>query len=107
MLLYGLSIAARYYASLWGQFGALAEAGIGYVHLPALGNPKDNRKPFRLGDPASRQRFRARLRDESASRALDHIAGLLDRGAVAVLCFERGHEHCHRHLVAEAVLQAR
>jgi hypothetical protein len=26
---------------------ALGEAGIGYVHLPALGNPKDNREPFR------------------------------------------------------------
>jgi uncharacterized protein (DUF488 family) len=86
---------------------ALAEAGIDYVHLPALGNPKDNREPFRLGDPASRQRFRTRLRDQDASQALDHIAELLDGGAVAVLCFERSHEICHRHLVTEAVLQAR
>ena len=86
---------------------ALAEAGIDYVHLPALGNPKDNREPFRAGDPASRRRFRARLRDETASQALEHIAELLEGGAVAVLCFERSHDHCHRHLVAEAVLQAR
>jgi hypothetical protein len=26
---------------------ALADAGIDYMHLPALGNPKDNRQPFR------------------------------------------------------------
>jgi uncharacterized protein (DUF488 family) len=86
---------------------ALAEAGIDYVHLPALGNPKDNREPFRTGDPASRRRFRARLRDETASQALEHIAELLEGGAVAVLCFERSHEHCHRHLVTDAVLEAR
>jgi uncharacterized protein (DUF488 family) len=86
---------------------ALAEAGIDYVHLPALGNPKDNRELFRTGDPASRQRFRALLRDEIALQALDHITELLEGGAVAVLCFERSHEHCHRHLVAEAVLEAR
>jgi Protein of unknown function, DUF488 len=48
---------------------ALADAGIDYMHLPALGNPKDNRQPFRTGDAASRQRFRARLNDEvEASR---------------------------------------
>ena len=86
---------------------ALAEAGIDYVHLPALGNPRNNRGPFRTDDPASRQRFRALLHDEIALRALDHIAELLEDGAVAVLCFERSHEHCHRHLVAEAVLEVR
>lgn len=85
---------------------ALATAGIDYVHLPALGNPKDNREPFRTGDPASRQRFRAMLHNEIASQALDQIAELLEGRAVAVLCFERSHENCHRHLVAEAVLEA-
>lgn len=84
----------------------LAEADIAYVHLPALGNPKENREPFRMGDLASHERFRALLDDEGAMQALDHIAGFLDDGAVAVLCFERSHEDCHRHLIAEAVLDA-
>jgi hypothetical protein len=53
---------------------ALADAGIDYMHLPALGNPKDNRQPFRTGDAASRQRFRARLNDEVAMQAVNHIA---------------------------------
>lgn len=87
--------------------GALGDAGIGYVHLPALGNPKDNREPFRSGDPASRDRFRALLHDQVALQAIDHIAELLDGGAVAVLCFEHSHEHCHRQLVAEAVLESK
>jgi uncharacterized protein (DUF488 family) len=86
---------------------ALGEAGIGYVHLPALGNPRDNRDAFRSGDPSSRQRFRSLLHDQGAVHALDHIAELLEGGAVAMLCFERSHEHCHRHLVAEAVLDTR
>ena len=86
---------------------ALAEAGIDYVHLPALGNPKNNRGPSRTGDPESRQRFRALRHDEIALQALDHIVGLLEDGAVAGLCCERTDEHCYRHLVAEVVLKAR
>lgn len=86
---------------------ALADAGIDYMHLPALGNPKDNRQPFRTGGGASRQRFRARLNDEVAMQAVNHIAELFAAGAVAVLCYERSHEHCHRRLIAEAVLEAR
>lgn len=85
---------------------ALVDAGIGYLHLPALGNPRDNRDLFRSGDPVGHDRFRAVLDDESASRAVDHIAELLDGQVVAVLCFERTHEQCHRHLVAEAVRAA-
>lgn len=86
---------------------ALGEAGIGYVHLPALGNPKDNRESFRSGDPASRERFRVLLHGQVAVQAIDHIAELLEDGAVAVLCFERSHEQCHRQLVAEAVLDTK
>jgi uncharacterized protein (DUF488 family) len=86
---------------------ALRQVGIDYVHLPALGNPKDNREPFRAGEPASRRRFRALLHEEIALQALDQIGGLLEGGAVAVLCFERSHEHCHRYLVAEAVIEAK
>lgn len=86
---------------------ALGEVGIAYVHLPELGNPKDNRDPFRAGHPASRERFRALLTGDVAAQALGHIAELLDGGGVAVLCFERTHEQCHRHLIAQAVLEAK
>jgi uncharacterized protein (DUF488 family) len=39
-------------------------------------------------------------------QAVNHIAELF-AAAVAVLCYERSHEHCHRRLIAEAVLEAR
>ena len=87
---------------------ALRDAGIEYVHLPALGNPKDNRESFRNGDPVSWTRFRAQLTGNVATEALDHLADLLSREVVvAVLCFERDHESCHRRMIAEAVREVR
>lgn len=80
---------------------SLAQHGITYIHLPALGNPKDNREPFRDGQPESRERFTELLNTEIGIEALTHVAELLDDQTVALLCFERSHEHCHRHLVAE------
>src|SRR5437773_2633547 len=44
----------------------LADAGIRYVHLGALGNPKDNREAFRTGDRSSRSRFRDLLKERKA-----------------------------------------
>ena len=80
---------------------ALAEAGIGYEHHRALGNPRDNRLGFRAGDTASLARFRDDvLSTEDAERSLSHLMELLDCGVVALLCFERDHASCHRHLVA-------
>ena len=80
---------------------ALAEREIRYVHLPALGNPKDNRAGFRAGQPQSRHRFAALLRTDEGELALSHVAELLDDQTVALLCFERCHTDCHRQLVAE------
>jgi uncharacterized protein (DUF488 family) len=85
----------------------LAEVGIAYVHLPALGNPKDNRAAFRAGKPAAYERLRLRFTEDAARAALDEIGDLVDDNTVALLCFERSHEECHRHLVAEAVLAAK
>lgn len=82
---------------------ALAQVGIRYVHLGALGNPKDNRASFRAGDPRSRSRFLRSLETAEATEALRHVAELLDGETVALLCFEREHGACHRHLVAEAL----
>lgn len=82
---------------------ALASAGIRYVHLRALGNPPENRTAFRAGDPDSRAYFRDLLRQEHAVEALRHVAELLDGGTVALLCFEREHSACHRHVVAEVL----
>lgn len=82
---------------------ALHEAGIRYVHARQLGNPKDNRDGYRLGEPSARGRFEAILREPAAMNALEHVSELLEDGRVALLCYERDHAQCHRAMVTDAL----
>jgi transcriptional regulator with XRE-family HTH domain len=83
---------------------ALAEAGIGYRHAKALGNPKINREPFRAGRLAeAREGFRAVLTAPEAQSELGELAHAAGRERVAVLCFERDEQRCHRQVVLAAV----
>lgn len=81
-------------------------AGIAYTHLPGLGNPTDNREPFRRGEPASLDRFRDLLESSVAYDDLSRLRLLAENQNVALICFERDATACHRSLVCEA-LQAR
>lgn len=86
---------------------ACEEAGIGYAHERALGNPKAIRK----GGGSSSEiiaAFRAHLDAAVASgdplvRAALDAAALLHRasGPVCLLCYEADPETCHRTVVAE------
>ncbi|QDZ15948.1 MULTISPECIES: DUF488 domain-containing protein [Humibacter] len=86
---------------------ALEEHGIEYVHLPALGNPKDNRDGYgELGTEtanAARGTFKLRLNDETAQEALDMIVTAAERMRVVVMCFEGNTHNCHREQVLEEV----
>ncbi len=83
----------------------LADAGIAYMHLRALGNPKENRDPFRSGRVLEGRRAFADLLDQPDSQvALEEIARLAGGNVVGVLCFERDHEQCHRQVVTEHVM---
>lgn len=84
-----------------GLSAALAEAGLRYLHLPALGNPKDNRDGFRAGDASSRSRFADLLRLPEAAAALGTVEELVKRNHVALLCFERDAHTCHRQIVGD------
>ncbi len=86
---------------------ALADHGIQYVHLPQLGNPKDNRESFRAGRQSSRDRFRRILHTNDGREALAHVVELLDGEVVALLCFERDHTICHRDIVTEELVKDR
>jgi uncharacterized protein (DUF488 family) len=83
---------------------AVATAGIEYVHEPGLGNPKDNRPGFAKGDPDSVLRYVARLDDEAADAYAD-LLHLVRERAVALLCFERDHRHCHRTCIVARLQQ--
>lgn len=81
----------------------LAEAGIGYEHLRALGTPLDIRAEFRAGNTAdARERYREYLLgDPEAGGELETLARLAGERSVAILCYEHDPRVCHRMVVAE------
>jgi uncharacterized protein (DUF488 family) len=86
---------------------ALEAAGIAYVHLPALGNQRDNRAGYSelRTDLAVevRDRFREVLQSEEAVAVLQLVAELARDKNVALFCYEKDEQHCHREQVLEAV----
>lgn len=84
----------------------LAGAGIDYLHLKALGNPKPNREAFWQGRVADGcQFFDALLSSAEPQSALETIARLTMTNTVAVLCFERAHDLCHRQVITKRVIE--
>jgi uncharacterized protein (DUF488 family) len=82
----------------------LGAAGIDYLHLRALGNPRENREPFWRGVVEDGCRtFEALLGAPEPQSALKMIADLAATRTVAVLCVERDHERCHRQVVTRRV----
>ncbi len=85
---------------------SLAEAGIGYAHLPALGTPPEGREAVRAGRPEDMKRiFARRLAGTEAQAALAVLAADARREPVCLLCLEADPRSCHRSLVAEAVAE--
>ena len=83
---------------------ALEEAGIGYLHLRALGTPAAGREAARTGKPEVMRRiFAAHLEGTEAQAALANLKDLARLQRVCLLCLEDDPRHCHRTLVAEAV----
>lgn len=81
---------------------ALAEAGIAYEHMKGLGNPKENRDALRSGDERAIAYFNKRLLNGSADD-LKRLGEVLQSEHVALLCFERDHQTCHRSLIVDAL----
>jgi uncharacterized protein (DUF488 family) len=83
---------------------ALAEAGIAYQHVPALGTPAEGRAAARAGRPAEMRRiFGARLAGLEGQAALAALTAQARAEPVCLLCLEADPAQCHRTLVAEAV----
>jgi len=84
--------------------GALAEAGIDYVHLRALGTPAAGREAARKGRHAELERIYAGQLElpEAIAQGAQMIALAKER-ASALLCYERDPAGCHRSLLLSAV----
>ena len=80
----------------------LEGAGIGYVHLRDLGDPKPGRDAAKRGDMQTFERiFRTHLEGSAAQKALEQAISIASGERVCLLCFERDHSGCHRAIVAE------
>ena len=83
---------------------ALAEAGIDYVHLRALGTPAEGRSAARAGRQADLERIYAgQLELPEAMAQGAQMLALAEEKPSALLCFEREPAGCHRRLLLEAV----
>lgn len=83
---------------------SLAEAGIGYWHVPELGNPGWNRAGFgghAAEVRAARARFASMIGGEAARTRLEEIAAAARDGVVAVMCVEADERACHRYVVLQ------
>jgi uncharacterized protein (DUF488 family) len=83
----------------------LDQVGIGYIHLQRLGTPKPGRDAVRAGHPERMVPiFNAHMDTTEAQIALAEAKALVVERRCCLLCFERDHRHCHRHLVADMIV---
>lgn len=81
------------------------ESGIEYVHFKALGTPADGRAAARRNDHAALERiYEGQLELPDAIAAGAKLADLAARRKVALLCYERDADRCHRTLLRQAIL---
>ena len=83
----------------------LDERGIAYIHLAALGTPKEGRLAARSGNFDLLQKiFAKHMKTPQAKEELEELSALVKKaGPVCLLCYEREHTHCHRRWIAEAI----
>ena len=85
---------------------SLAEAGIAYRHLRALGTPKAGRVANHTGNHAEFERiYREHLAGEEAQAALALALDLAREQPSCLLCYERDPRRCHRSMIAEAMVR--
>lgn len=83
---------------------ALAEVGIDYVHLKALGTPPEGREAARKGRHDELKRiYVGQLELPEAIVAGSQMRELAAEKPSALLCFERAPEGCHRSLLLKAI----
>jgi uncharacterized protein (DUF488 family) len=83
----------------------LDERGIRYLHLRALGTPKEGRLAARSGHRDELFRiYEKHLQTAGAREERDDLAALAASGQrLCLLCYERDPEGCHRRRIGEIV----
>lgn len=85
----------------------LDEAGIKYLHLKGLGDPKPGRAAAREGRFSDFRRiFTAHMMTTAAQQALAEAVAAASKSIACLLCFEQDHTNCHRCIVADSMVQS-
>ncbi|MFD1731562.1 DUF488 family protein [Deinococcus malanensis] len=79
---------------------ALAQQGIDYHHLRALGTPPDIRKAYKLDRDFAAMKAGYTQHLATQGEALTELAALAVKTRVALLCYEANPQECHRSLIA-------
>jgi uncharacterized protein (DUF488 family) len=83
---------------------ALGRAGIDYVHLRGLGDPKEGRQAARAGNFVQFRRvFNRHMLSALAQADLQSAVRYVAEGGACLMCYERDHTNCHRGIVAETL----
>jgi uncharacterized protein (DUF488 family) len=80
----------------------LENAGIEYLPVQELGDPKDGREAAKVGDfDRFRMIYSAHADLPESVAAIEQLAKVSDEKVVCLLCFERDPKTCHRFIVGE------
>ena len=84
----------------------LEQAGLGYVHLQALGMPPEGREANRRRQwPRFWRIVEAKLATAEAEHALEEAAALAAEAPSCLLCYEADWRICHRSHVADRLAE--
>lgn len=82
---------------------ALASVGIEYIHLRALGNPKEFRDLYKSGRVSAGKRAYQHFLLSERSHELDDLDRILREKRSALMCVEGDPQVCHRQVILDAL----
>jgi uncharacterized protein (DUF488 family) len=85
---------------------SLGESGIDYVHVPELGGMREPRadSPHTALAEGAFRGYGDHMASPEFARGLERLLAVAGQGATAFLCAEADPAHCHRSLLADALL---
>ncbi|MES5048417.1 DUF488 domain-containing protein [Rhizobium nepotum] len=80
----------------------LESAGIKYLAMQELGDPKEGREAAKAGNfDRFRTIYSAHVDQPESAAAIERLVALSEEQAVCLLCFERDPKTCHRFIIGE------
>jgi uncharacterized protein (DUF488 family) len=78
----------------------LRTISVDYIHLPALGCPKDIRHEYRVDHDWERYKTRYLAYLATREKEVGELLGIVQEMPSCLMCFEADQTHCHRFFIA-------